>query len=137
MLFLLLGMELKMMSNIGSLKIHGEKTGVTMATSRWNWGRTCAVSIHKTSVLNKETPADHAPTKTKLKIRSGHGWIEFLMIQSISIFYLNNWIKFSIKIHFFKKISLDFLKSRSKFLNKDLNSVQIFGSTSKFKIHFL
>lgn len=53
MLFLLLGMELKMVSHIGSLKIHGEQTGVTVATSRWNWGRTCAVS----------TPTDPAPTK--------------------------------------------------------------------------
>jgi len=61
MLFLLLGMELKMVYHIGSLKIHGEETGVTMATSRWSWGRTCAVSIHKSSVLNKKTPTDPAP----------------------------------------------------------------------------
>lgn len=63
MLFLLLGMELKMVSHTGSLKTHGENLGVTMATSRWNWGRTCAVSIHKSSVLNKKTPTDQLCSK--------------------------------------------------------------------------
>ena len=42
--FLQLAMELKMASHIGSLRIHGEQTGVLMVTLRWSWERTCVVS---------------------------------------------------------------------------------------------
>uniref|UniRef100_A0A2P2L5A2 Cysteine protease n=1 Tax=Rhizophora mucronata TaxID=61149 RepID=A0A2P2L5A2_RHIMU len=43
MLFLLLGMELKTVSHIGSLRTLGGKAGVTMVTLRWRWGKTCVV----------------------------------------------------------------------------------------------
>jgi len=54
------------------------------------------------------------------------------MIQSTSILDQNNWIKFSIQIYFFSKTSLNFFKSRSKYLDQDLNLVP--NIWIKFKI---
>ncbi|KAB1670586.1 hypothetical protein ES319_1Z155200v1 [Gossypium barbadense] len=52
-LFLQLDMELKMESRIGSLRTHGEQNGVTRATSRWKWAKTCVVwqHVHHTPLL--------------------------------------------------------------------------------------
>jgi len=46
-------------------------------------------------------------------------WI--LMIQSRSILDPNNWIRFSIQIHFFKKSRLDFLKIQIQIFRSSLN----------------
>lgn len=45
MLLLRLDMELKMVYLIGWSRTLGEKSGVTMATLRWSWGKTCVVSF--------------------------------------------------------------------------------------------
>ena len=45
MLFLLLDMVWKMESHTGLSRIHGVQIGVTMDTSKWSWGKTCAVSL--------------------------------------------------------------------------------------------
>ena len=47
----------------------------------------------------------------------GWAWIGYLMIQSTSILYPNNWIIFLTQIHFFSKSSLDFVRIQ----------IQIFG----------
>lgn len=44
MLFLLLVMELKMVSPIGLSKTRGELIGASMGTLRWSGERTCVVS---------------------------------------------------------------------------------------------
>jgi len=43
------------------------------------------------------------------------------MIQSTSILYLNNWIRFSIQINFFKNIDMDFLKIHIQIFRSSLN----------------
>lgn len=119
MLFLLLGMELKMVSRIGSLKIHGEITGVTMATSRWNWGRMCAVSIHWSSVLKNKSPHTLPPACTKVKMASINSPFVCLLIARVWERHLedskNTEKDEQLKFQFFGLLVLDLLIVKLKF----------------------